>query len=218
MTEINPLEFFVFINNQNYYVYSRKKVSVKFLIIFLIWIILGLLGSGLINLQEWEFLYEWIQLQDNTEKWMTFMSILSTIFAVFFVYSGFAINQNLEKVEEQIRDFKREKQKYEDAMEFWIQLQYCMSFIIQKQFDKAIDSLDVLRKEWFVWYSSKNFNVCNFFLAHCYYEKGTYEDLVIAVDYINLIYEDTELNPFKQEVIEKFQELDRIEQEKSENN
>lgn len=38
--------------------------------------------------------------KDNSDGWMTWMSILSTIFAVFFVYSSFRIDWDMRKVTE----------------------------------------------------------------------------------------------------------------------
>lgn len=95
---------------------------------------------------------------------MTFMTILSTIFAVFFVYSGFKIDNTVKAVE-------GHEKRMRDIHEYAVQLEYSMSFILQKQYDKAIDSLEVLRKESFVFHDSDKRNTCNFFLAHCYYER-----------------------------------------------
>ncbi len=212
--------------------FFNQKISIIFFLFSFLAILVGLFGSGFIRIDnsiliqdnllplnkvlvlendvETERILE-LYLQrklENSDRWMTFMTILSTIFAVFFVWAGFKIENVKENLVWVRKDVK-------DTMEFWIQLQYCMSFIIQKQYDKAIDSLEVLRKESFVWYDSKNFNVCNFFIAHCYYEKGSKDDLAIAVDYVNQMYEDSELNPFKEEVIAKFEELDKIEEGKN---
>ena len=102
--------------------------------------------------------------KDNSDRWMTWMSILSTIFAVFFVYSGFKIDNTVKAVD-------GHEKRMRDIHEYTVQLEYCMSFIIQKQYGKAIDALEVLRREGFVWNDSYKKNTCNFFLAHCYYER-----------------------------------------------
>lgn len=133
------------------------------------------------------------------------MSILSTIFAIFFVYSGFKIDDTVKKVNEAETQMR-------DIHEYTIQLEYCMSFIIQKQYDKAIDALEVLRKEPFVWRDQNKRNTCNFFLAHCYYERGVSkinrDDLAMAVQYIDDAIPDNAIHPFKLEIIAKFNEFD----------
>lgn len=143
--------------------------------------------------------------KDNSDRWLTFMSILSTIFAIFFVYSGFKIDDTVKKVNEA-------KEQMRDIHEYTIQLEYCMSFIIQKQYDKAIDALEVLRKEPFVWKDQDKRNTCNFFLAHCYYERGIFkknrDDLAMAVQYIDDAIPNNAIHPFKLEIIAKFNEFD----------
>ncbi len=122
-----------------------------------------------------------------------------------FVYSGFKIDDTVARV-------KEAEIRMRDIHEYTIQLEYCMSFILQKQYDKAIDALEVLRKEPLVWKDTNKRNTCNFFLAHCYYERGTArndsEDLAIAVQYIDDAINDAQ-NPFKMEIINKFNELDK---------
>ncbi len=145
--------------------------------------------------------------KDNTDRWMTLMTILSTIFAVFFVYSGFKIDNTVKAVD-------GHEKRMRDIHEYTVQLEYCMSYIIQKQYGKAIDALEVLRREWFVWNDSSKKNTCNFFLAHSYYERWaidkSYNDLVLAVQYINEAITDESVNPFKLEIIAKFNELDKM--------
>ena len=145
--------------------------------------------------------------KDNTDRWMTFMTILSTVFAVFFVYSGFKIDNTVKAVD-------GHEKRMRDIHEYTVQLEYCMSFIIQKQYDKAIDALEVLRREWFVWNDWNKKNTCNFFLAHSYYERWShdknYDDLVLAVQYINEAISDESAHPFKLEIIAKFNELDKM--------
>ena len=145
--------------------------------------------------------------KDNSDRWMTWMSILSTIFAVFFVYSGFKIDNTVKAVD-------GHEKRMRDIHEYTVQLEYCMSFIIQKQYGKAIDALEVLRREGFVWNDSYKKNTCNFFLAHCYYERWSIDksldDLTLAVQYINEAIPDESAHPFKIEIIDKFKEFDII--------
>lgn len=177
--------------------FINEKISIKFCLIFLIWIIIGLIWSGFLNLQEWNIVYEWIQLQDNTEKWMTFMSILSTLFAVFFVYSGFAINQNLEKVEEQTREFKREKQNYENSFQIEKLIMDANIKSTRNQFEDALDLLDdLLRKDFverdkdFIYRVYKEISTLNEQYALYFTEQKTkekIEDEVIWAIYYNAI-------------------------------
>ncbi len=102
---------------------------------------------------------------------MTFMAILSTIFAVFFVYSGFKIDDTVEKVKSAEKKIAGLADDMQDIQEYTVQLEYCMSLVMQKQYTKSIDALEVLRKETFVWNDSSKRDTCNFFLAHCYYER-----------------------------------------------
>lgn len=108
---------------------------------------------------------------DNTDRWMTFMTILSTIFAVFFVYSGFKIDDTVEKVKSAEKKIVGLADDMQDIQEYTVQLEYCMSLVMQKQYTKSIDALEVLRKESFVWNDSSKRDTCSFFLAHCYYER-----------------------------------------------
>ncbi len=57
---------------------------------------------------------------NNVDRWMTLMTILSTIFAVFFVYSGFRIDKDLREVQEKWYDFldKIEKKYNEKILDF----------------------------------------------------------------------------------------------------
>ena len=152
----------------------------------------------------------------NVEPWLTFFGILSTFFAIFFVYSGFKIENTKEKIEGMVRRVEEfEKKIQEEIYEYARQLEYCMSYIVQKQFDKAIDALTVLRNEYFVLKDSRKINTCCFFLAHCYYERGLSvvdsvkkkEDLALAVEYINQAISDP-LHPLKMEIINAFTSLD----------
>ncbi len=68
--------------------------------------------------------------QRNEDFWMTFMSILSTVFAVFFVWTGFKIEDTRIQVENASR-------KMQESYEYPTQLQYAMSFIIQKTMGKS---------------------------------------------------------------------------------
>lgn len=153
---------------------------------------------------------------------MTFMSILSTLFAVFFVYSGFRIEtiyNKMSDLKEKTDTYKRLKEKeindyvsnMKDIWEYTIQLEHTMSFIISKQYEKAIDSLMWLKQEVFVYKVPERISTCHFFLAHCHHEKNTYDDSVIAIQYINEVYEDNQLNPYKREIIDRFEKLDKIE-------
>jgi hypothetical protein len=153
----------------------------------------------------------------NIDSWLSFIGILTTLFAVFFVYTGFKIDNTKEKIdgaEKRILDL--EKKIQEEIYEYARQLEYCMSYIVQKNFDKAIDALTVLRSEPIVLKDGRKINTCCFFLAHCYYEKGLVEkdiikkkeNLALAVEYINqAIIEPT--HPFRNEIINAFNELDK---------
>lgn len=148
---------------------------------------------------EWQY--------KNIDYWLSFLTTLSALLAGFFIYSGFKINDTVDKVESAKRDIQNSKDEIQDLVEYGRQLEYSMSYIISQQFEKAIDSLESLRKELFVRKDENKQNTCFFFLAHCYYEKfktsTKEEDISFAVYYINLAIEDEE-NPLKQEIITAF--------------
>ena len=180
-----------------------EKISVKFCVIFLIGILSWLLWSGFINLQEWELLYNWIQLQDNTEKWMTFMSILSTLLAAFFVYAGFKI----ENVKE---DLISQKRDIENSFEYHTTLELAVSYLLKKQLEKSIDTLVVLKSEPFVLKDSNKLNTCYFFLANCFLELYKIdedpENISKAYQFIDSSIEDIN-HPLKTEIYEEFEKI-----------
>ena len=153
---------------------------------------------------------------NNVEKWLTFVSILSTIFAVFFVYAGFKIDSTKEKVDEaEKRILNLEKNIQEDIYEYARQLEYCMSYIVQHKIKKAIDALSILSHEHFVLKDNRKQNTCYFLLPHCYYEKSgkesgevKKESLAEAVYNINLAIEDA-THPLKIEIISAFNAVDK---------
>jgi TolA-binding protein len=151
--------------------------------------------------------------KDDAERWLTFMSMLATVFAIFFVYTGFKIDATKDKVDEASKRMGEIEKKAEETLEYATQLQYAMSFIIQKQYDKAIDALTVLSKEYYVLKDSRKINTCDFFLAHCYYERGkpnrNKDDLAMAVQYIDEAIEAPD-HPFKNEIINEFKKLDNV--------
>ncbi len=49
--------------------------------------------------------------KDDTDRWITFMSILSTLFAVFFVYSSFKIDKDLKEMNEKAYNFLEKLEK-----------------------------------------------------------------------------------------------------------
>lgn len=139
------------------------------------------------------------------------MTIMSTIFAVFFVYAGFRIEDTKNKITEAKNSIKdTEKRVQEDILEYGIQSEYSMSYIMQKQYDKAIDALTVLRHEPFVLKDDRKINTCNYFLANCHYERGILQgeesDLAIAVNYIDDAIEDSN-HPLKMEIINAFEKV-----------
>jgi tetratricopeptide (TPR) repeat protein len=147
----------------------------------------------------------------STDRWLSLMAIMSTIFAVFFVYAGFRIEDTKNKIIEAKNSIKdTEKRVQEDILEYGIQLEYSMSYIVQKQYDKAIDALTVLRHEHFVLKDDRKINTCNYFLAHCHYERGLLQndegDLAMAVNYIDYAIEDPN-HPLKKEIINAFEKI-----------
>ena len=154
--------------------------------------------------------------EKNSDRWLTFTSILSTLFAVFFVYTWFKIEWTKNKVDEaEKRILENEKRFNEDIFEFAHQLQYAICYMLEKQYEKAIDAFTVLKSEPFVLKSSKKLNTCYYFLAHCYYERWVLEndkwDIAIATEYIDLAI-DNPLHPFKREIVEKFNEMNTIQE------
>lgn len=153
----------------------------------------------------------------GVSNWLGFLGILSTVFAVFFVYAGFKIDSTKDKVDEaEKRVLSLERKIQEEIYEYARQLEYCMSFIVQRQYDKAIDALTVLRSEVVVLKDDRKINTCCFWLAHCYYERGMKQsamedkkaDIALAVEYINQAF-DAPDQPFKKEIIDEFNKLDK---------
>lgn len=99
-----------------------KKINLKFFIIFLSFTIISSFYSWIITFANWNLKTNtWITLIDNftknnpdeysklfekyieykkenSDNWISFMSILSTLFAVFFVYSSFKIDNDLKEM------------------------------------------------------------------------------------------------------------------------
>lgn len=153
------------------------------------------------------------QSDTNSDHWIFFTTILSTLFAVFFVYSGFKIDSSRDQINDaEKRIHTAEKKINEDLLEYTSQLQYAMSFILSKEYRKAVDALKALRDSPAVLRDDRKINTCNFYLAHCYYEKGlqeeSIEDLAIAVEYVEEAYEAPD-QPFKLEVIEAFNKMNQ---------
>lgn len=147
---------------------------------------------------------------NNVDWWLTFMSILCTLFAVFFVYSWFKIDWTVEKIEESQKRIIKLEDDVKDDVEFSNQLRYAISFLFSKQYNKAIDALIVLRSEPFVLKNDDRLNTCYFLLAHSYYEQWCQnkeiEGVAKAVEFINLAIEDVN-HPVRQEFIQKFEEM-----------
>lgn len=151
------------------------------------------------------------QQSDDSDHWIFFTTVLSTLFAVFFVYSGFKIDSSRDQINDaEKRIHAAEKKINEDLLEYTNQLQYAMSFILSKEFRKALDALKALRDSPAVLKDDRKINTCNFYLAHCYYEKGlqenSIEDLALAVEYVEQAYEAPD-QPFKLEVIDAFNKM-----------
>jgi TolA-binding protein len=130
------------------------------------------------------------------------------------ISSNGTISYTLPKTENKI-EFKflnetDEKKINEELLEYANQLQYAMSFIVSKEYSKAVDALKALRDSSVVLRDDRKINTCNFYLAHCYYEKGTQEnsieDLALAVGYVEQAY-DAPDQPFKLEVINAFNNM-----------
>lgn len=147
---------------------------------------------------------------ENSWDWITFISILSTLLAAFFIYSSWKIDNDLRK----ISDVKHSIEKIEDAAiestEFSLQLKYSIHYMMSKQYKKAIDALIVLRSESFTLRDDRKLNSCNYFLAVCYYEQWLIDDdeesIAMAVQFIDEAIEDDN-HPLKNEIINKFNEM-----------
>ncbi len=85
--------------------------------------------------------------------------------------------------------------------------------MMSKQYNKAIDSLIVLRWEPFTIKDDRKLNSTNYFLAVCYYEQWIIDNdielLAKAVDFINEAIELPE-HPLRIEIIAKFEEMSSI--------
>ncbi len=192
-----------------------KKTILVFLIpLWLFWF------SALSNQDNWsnkllpQVVNPYNQSIDRSDFWMTMMTILSTIFAVFFVYTGFRIEDVKQKVVSAKNELWEIESEMQDALEFNNQLMYATSFFLSRQYRKSIDAFSSLRSESFVLRDDRKRATLDFYLANCYYEerslKTKKEDLAAAVYFIEGAIEDPD-HPLKKEIIAKFEELDTIE-------
>ncbi|MFA5747912.1 MAG: hypothetical protein WC872_02245 [Candidatus Absconditabacterales bacterium] len=152
--------------------------------------------------------YYTIDTNSAVNFWLTRLSIITTIFAVFFVYNGFKIEGTVEKVEEaEKRILKLEKETRED-MEYSNQLKYAIQYMMSKQYQKAIDALSMLRAEPSTLKDLYKLNSCLYFLAVCYYEQGCKDndigDIAKALEYINEAIVDP-AHPLRLEILHKFE-------------
>lgn len=131
------------------------------------------------------------------------MSILSTLFAVFFVYSGFKIETTKE-------DLITQKREIENSFEYHTTLELSVSHLLKKQTEKAIDILIVLKTEPFVLKHSNRLNTCYFFLANCFLElyrkDNDPENISKAYQFIDQAIEDIN-HPLKTEIYEEFEKI-----------
>lgn len=131
------------------------------------------------------------------------MSILSTLLATFFIYSGFKI----ENVKEELIGVKK---SLEDSQEFGLQIQYAISYLMKKELEKSIDVLIVLKSEPFVLKDSNRLNTCYFFLANSYLElykiDKDSENISKAYQFIDKAIEDIN-HPLKTEIYEEFEKI-----------
>lgn len=147
--------------------------------------------------------------ENNTWDWITFLSILSTLLAAFFIYSSWKIDNDLKKISKVKDSIKKIEETAVDEMEFSSQLKYAIHYMMSKQYEKAIDALIVLRSESFTLKDSRNLNICYYFLAVCHYEEGInkqdIEMLAKAVQFISEAQDEDQ--PLRQEIIQKFDEM-----------
>lgn len=119
---------------------------------------------------------------DISDKWMTIMTIFSTLFAVFFVYSWFKIDWTVNKVEEAEKRILILEKDAKDDMEFANQLKYAIQYMLSRQYQKAIDALIVLRNEPFVLRNDYRLDSSSYFLAVCYFEQSLIYEKGNAID------------------------------------
>lgn len=149
----------------------------------------------------------------NFSDWMTFLSILSTFLAAFFIYSSWKIDNDLTKISNVKESLKNIENEALDNTEFSIQIKYAIHYMMSKQYNKAIDTLIVLKAEPFTIKDDRKLNSCFYFLAVCNYEQWLIDNdvelLAKAVQFINEAIED-EKHPLRIEIIAKFNEMNKI--------
>jgi tetratricopeptide (TPR) repeat protein len=142
-----------------------------------------------------------------------FVTILSTLLAVFFIYSSLKIDNDLRKITNIKESIKKIEEEATDDMEYSNQLKYAIHYMMSRQYQKAIDALIVLRAEPFTLKDNRKLNSCYYFLAVCYYEQGildkNVELLAKAVEFINEAIEDNR-HPLKIEMIKRFEEENKM--------
>lgn len=215
---------------------------IQFIILIIILIIVSLLVSWKIsintniwNLTLWinQHTLTWSTLPKNLENkninliivediknassdWLTFLSIFATLLAAFFIYSSWKIDNDLRKISDVKENIKKIEDEAINNSEFYIQLNYATHYMLWKQYNKALDALIILRAEPWSLKDSRRLNICDYFIAVCYYEQWLLENnieyIAKAVDFINEAIESPE-HPLKVEIIEKFNEMNNIEQE-----
>lgn len=180
------------------------------------------------NISINEYTLTWVVVNDsNTENieiklkndkwttwdWINFLSIFTTLLAAFFIYSSWKIDNDLRKISDVKENLENIENEAIDNTEFSLQLKYAIHYMMSKQYNKAIDSLIVLRAEPFTLKDDRKLNSCNYFLAVCYYEQWQIDNdidlLSRAVQFINEAIED-EGHPLRKEIIAKFSEMSKI--------
>lgn len=150
---------------------------------------------------------------DNITFRLMFVTILSTLLAVFFIYSSLKIDNDLRKITNIKESIKKIEEEATDDMEYSNQLKYAIHYMMSRQYQKAIDALIVLRAEPFTLKDNRKLNSCYYFLAVCYYEQGildkNVELLAKAVEFINEAIEDNR-HPLKIEMIKRFEEENKM--------
>lgn len=151
--------------------------------------------------------------KNNVSDWVSFLWILTTLLAAFFIYSSRKIDNDLRKITDIKDSIKKIEENAKDEVEFSSHLKYSIHYMLLKEYDKAIDSLIVLKSEPYTIKDSRNYNVVCYFLAVCYYEdwckKWDIEKVAKAVEFIDKAIEDS-THPLKNEYIDKFVEMSKL--------
>lgn len=160
----------------------------SFVILFLISFILAFIGAS--RIVWWEFSFVKVEQslswsiietsnnrsfepkyqedEDNINFRLMIVTLLSTIFAVFFVYSGFKIDTDLIKMDKKYKKINQEMSWELEEAKFYAKLNYWLMFFNLSEYQKWIDFLVDLKNTLI---NKDYIYTCYLYIAQAYYNR-----------------------------------------------